>query len=88
MRVWHLDMNDQLHGFLTWGKVVRAADCRARNGGRVVSRYAFSTRRGNGCWRYDVHPVIGRSEAQSQDLGWTQQSKLGPVSRPLQGRPG
>ena len=26
VRVWQLDMNDQLHGFLTWGKMVRAAD--------------------------------------------------------------
>ena len=26
VQVWHLDMSDQIHGFLTMGKVIRAAD--------------------------------------------------------------
>lgn len=44
VRVWHLDMNDQLHGFLTWGKVVRAADA-ALEMAAASLRYAFSTAR-------------------------------------------
>lgn len=42
VRVWLLDMNDQLHGFLTWGKVVRAADA-ALEMAAAALRYAFST---------------------------------------------
>lgn len=42
VRVWHLDMNDQLHGFLTWGKVVRAADA-ALEMAAAALRYAFAT---------------------------------------------
>ena len=42
VRVWQLDMNDQLHGFLTWGKMVRAADA-ALEMAAATLRYAFST---------------------------------------------
>ncbi len=42
VRVWHLDMNDQLHGFLTWGKLVRAADA-ALEMAAASLRYAFAT---------------------------------------------
>ncbi len=41
VRVWHLDMNDQLHGFLTWGKLVRAADA-ALEMAAASLRYAFA----------------------------------------------
>ncbi len=41
VRVWHVDMNDQLHGFLTWGKMVRAADPALEMAGAAL-RYAFS----------------------------------------------
>ena len=40
--VWHVDMNDQLHGFLTWGKLVRAADA-ALEMAAASLRYAFAT---------------------------------------------
>ena len=42
VRVWKLDMNDQLHGFLTWGKIVRAADAALEMAGAAL-RYAFAT---------------------------------------------
>ena len=42
VRVWHLDMNDQLHGFLTWGKMVRAADP-ALEMAAAALRYSFAT---------------------------------------------
>ncbi|MDE2361255.1 MAG: alpha/beta hydrolase [Hyphomicrobiales bacterium] len=45
VRVWRLDMNDQLHGFLTWGKVVRAADA-ALDMACAALRYAFATMKG------------------------------------------
>ena len=41
VRVWHLDMNDQLHGFLTWGKMVPAALPALEMAGAAL-RYAFA----------------------------------------------
>lgn len=42
VRVWHLDMSDQVHGFLTMGKIVRAADTTLEMCGAAL-RYAYAT---------------------------------------------
>lgn len=42
VRVWHLDMSDQVHGFLTMGKVIRAADSVLEMCGAAL-RYAYAT---------------------------------------------
>ena len=44
VRVWHLDMSDQVHGFLTMGKVIRAADTVLEMCGAAL-RYAYATAR-------------------------------------------
>jgi acetyl esterase len=45
VRVWHLDMSDQIHGFLTMGRVVRAADTALEMCGAAL-RYAYATAAG------------------------------------------
>lgn len=45
VRVWHLDMSDQVHGYLTMGKIVRAADTTLEMCGAAL-RYAYSTAAG------------------------------------------
>lgn len=42
VNVWHLDMSDQVHGFLTMGRIVRAADAALEMCGAAL-RYAYTT---------------------------------------------
>ncbi|MDE2577178.1 MAG: alpha/beta hydrolase [Hyphomicrobiales bacterium] len=41
VRVWHVDMNDQVHGFLTMNRLIRAADT-ALDMAALALRYAFA----------------------------------------------
>ena len=45
VRVWHIDLSDQVHGFLTMGRVVRAADTALEMAGAAL-RYAYTTAAG------------------------------------------
>ena len=42
VQVWHVDMSDQVHGFLTMGRVIRAADATLEMCGAAL-RYAYAT---------------------------------------------